>query len=104
MRFKRPCLDCGKLTELGNRCQYHARIVQAKRDEQREPKRIHYKGDYQKRAKQVRDNATSCWICKEGYRPNDPWTADHLIPGDRYSPLASAHRSCNSRRGNRATS
>ena len=26
------------------------------------PERPHYKGDYRKRAKQVRDNANTCWI------------------------------------------
>jgi len=64
------------------------------------PERPHYAGDYRKRAKQIRDNATTCWICGKGYNPKDPWTADHLIAGDPNSPLAAAHRTCNSRRGN----
>jgi hypothetical protein len=62
--------------------------------------RPHYAGDYSKRAKIVRDNAIVCWICKEAYRTNDPWTADHVFPAVIDSPLLPAHRSCNSRRGN----
>lgn len=99
MRFKRPCLDCGQLTELGNRCQYHQRIYQAKLDERKN--KDHYKGNYTTRAKKVRETASVCWICKQGPIPNDPWTADHVIPGQADSPLLPAHRSCNSRRGNK---
>ena len=100
MVFPRPCLDCGALTSTGNRCQQHQSAYTAKVDERRKPNRKHYSNDYAKRAKQVRDNATICWICKDGYRPNDPWTADHYFAGVENSPLLPAHRSCNSRRGN----
>ena len=100
MVFPRPCLDCGALTSTGNRCQQHQTAYTAKADAKRKPNRKHYTNDYAKRAKQVRDNATTCWICKEGYKPNDPFTADHYYPGVPDSPLLSAHRSCNSRRGN----
>jgi site-specific DNA-cytosine methylase len=55
----------------------------------------------QKKARQIRDTAVACWICGQGKRPNDPFTADHLIPADPNSPLAAAHRSCNSRRQNK---
>ena len=101
MQFKRPCLDCGKLTEIGNRCQYHQRIITAKKDELRKPNRTHYKGDYAKRARFVRETTNKCWICGEGARTNDPWTADHYFPGIPDSPLLGAHKSCNSRRGNK---
>jgi hypothetical protein len=40
-------------------------------------------------------------LCGGGARPNDPWQADHVIPGDADSPLAPAHRSCNAARGNK---
>jgi hypothetical protein len=60
-----------------------------------------YSGDYKARAKQVRDTAVLCHICKEGFRADDPWQADHLIPGNPVSPLAPAHRSCNAKRGNK---
>jgi len=99
--FNRPCLDCGVLTNKSNRCETHQREYQARLDSRKVGKREHYKGNYSKRAKVVRDNAMLCWLCNEGARPNDPWTADHIFPGNIESPLLPAHRSCNSRRGNR---
>jgi len=99
--FNRPCLDCGVLTNTGNRCQIHRAQYQARLDARKIGKREHYKGDYQKRSKIVRETAVECWICKEGFKAHDPWTADHLYPGDPTSPLLPAHRSCNSSRGNR---
>jgi hypothetical protein len=102
--FMQPCLDCGKLSRLGNRCEEHKRSKNREHDLRRaERKRAtgQYSGDYRKRAKLVRDSAIICHICREGYRPHDPWEADHLIPGERNSPLAPAHRSCNIERGNK---
>jgi hypothetical protein len=102
--FPRPCLDCGGLTSGGSRCTTHQSLRQKRLDELRKGKREHYKGDYTKRAKLVRESAELCWICGGGYRPDDAWTADHYYPGDPYSPLLPAHKSCNSRRGNRPPS
>lgn len=99
--FKRPCLDCGILVDKGNRCANHAREYQAKIDARKQPNRKHYSGNYKKRAKLVRETAEICWLCKEGARPNDPWTADHYFPGMADSPLLAAHLSCNSSRGNK---
>ena len=100
MGFAKPCLDCGTLTRTGNRCEKHQAILMAGIDA-RKQERIHYKGDYQARAKAVRDSATHCWLCGEPRRSNDPFTADHVQPGNPDSPLMPAHRSCNSRRGNK---
>ena len=55
-------------------------------------------------AKQVRTAANAdpncvCWLCGETARVDDPWTADHVEPGNPDSILMPAHRSCNSRRG-----
>jgi hypothetical protein len=100
MGFNRPCLDCGALTNKGNRCQPHQSAYLTKWNNKYKKDRPHYSGDYAKRAKIVRQNAEVCWICKEAYKPNDPWTADHVFPGVIDSPLLPAHRSCNSRRGN----
>lgn len=61
-----------------------------------------YAGDYRRRAKAIRDHAEFCWLCGGGAREDDPWQADHVIPGDPNSPLAPAHRSCNASRGNRS--
>ena len=103
-RFRKPCLDCGELTDGGNRCEVHQRRV----DELAEMRRAlikktlnTYGGDYKRRAKQVRDTAVVCHLCGEGARMGDPWQADHLVAGDSNSPLAAAHGSCNRRRGNK---
>ena len=66
--------------------------------------RQHYRGDYQSRARAVRDAAnadpsTKCWRCGDPARPDDPWQAGHLRDGDATSPLAPEHRSCNAKAG-----
>jgi hypothetical protein len=70
----------------------------------RNARRSHYHGDYGARSASVRrvasaDPLTTCWICGEPAKPGDPWTADHVEPGNPGSILLPAHRSCNSRRG-----
>jgi hypothetical protein len=99
--FNKPCLDCGVLVRGGSRCPIHQAMWQSKVDAKRKPKRTHYDSKYKRDSKIVRDNAIECWLCGQGYRPDDPWTADHLFPGVIDSPLLPAHRSCNSSRGNR---
>ena len=99
--FPKPCLDCGILVAQGTRCATHQSLHQAKIDERRINKRDHYKGNYQSRARKVRENAEICHICKQGFKPNDPFQADHLIAGLAESPLLPAHRSCNIRKGNK---
>lgn len=106
-KFPKPCLDCGQLTQGGNRCTLH----QARVDELAEARRAlikktlnTYGGDYKRRAKQVRDSAVVCHLCGEGARFGDAWEADHLVAGDANSPLAAAHGSCNRRRGNKPLS
>lgn len=103
-RFMQPCVDCGKLSRNGTRCELH----QAQRDRARDvPKAARkratgqYGGDYRRKAKLIRENAEYCWLCHEGARVDDPFQADHVIPGDPESPLLPAHRSCNAARGNK---
>jgi len=96
MPIPKPCLTCGDPTTNGSRCT----DCEAERQHDRNARRTHYKGDYKKLAAQVRANAYQCWICGGVGKPDDPWQADHLIPGDPNSPLRAAHRSCNARRGN----
>lgn len=100
--FRAPCIVCGALTRGANRCEQH-KLPPRDRTAREIKKKLtgQYSGDYRKRAKLVRDNAVICHICKEGYKPLDPWQADHLIPGDPLSPLLPAHRSCNASRGNK---
>lgn len=103
-KFMQPCLDCGKLSRNGSRCEAHQRLKEREWDAPKAARKKatgQYSGDYRRRAQQIRENATYCWIC--GQPPNlyDPMQADHLIPGDPESPLAPAHRSCNAARGNK---
>ncbi len=106
-RFQTPCLDCGRLSKAGSRCE----LCQSKRDahrrsryeteEKKEKKKHLYNYAYRQRAKAIRDTATHCHICKQPFTPTDRIEADHLIPGHPDSPLAPAHRSCNQRRGDK---
>jgi len=98
-RPPRTCLTCGTLHHNPSRCDQCE--TQRETQRQRHRDKTHYDHTYRKAAKQVRDTATICWLCGEGYRPDDQWTADHVIPADPTSPLAPAHKSCNSRRGNK---
>jgi 5-methylcytosine-specific restriction endonuclease McrA len=87
---------CGRVVYQppgSNRCPEHPKP----------PKRT---GSYTRAAAQLRAAATTCHICGEGPRANDPWVADHLLPrmfggSDDISNLAAAHQSCNGRRGAR---
>jgi hypothetical protein len=102
--YAKPCLDCGRLTKGGSRCETHQKMIEQRLEAKRAERKREtgqYAGDYRKRAKQVRDSALYCHLCNEGMRIDDPFQADHLIPGDPNSPLAPAHRSCNARRGNK---
>jgi hypothetical protein len=104
MRFNKPCLSCGKLS-LNNYCDGCAKAREKQRDSDPirvERKRRLYGPNYRRLAPIVKANATQCHICKEGYKADDPWEADHLDPtlGDQ-SPLAPAHRTCNQARGNK---
>jgi len=102
--FNRPCIECGTLTRGSNRCEDHKREEyrsEEKLAEREAKKKILYDSKYRKRAAQVRATASVCHICGGGAKANDPWQADHLVPGDPMSPLAPAHRSCNARRGDK---
>jgi len=91
MTIRRPCLNCGTLTTRTTRCE----TCQSHHDSL-------YDSDYRRRAQHIRATATICHICGLGALPDDPFTADHIIAGNRLSPLAAAHRSCNIRKGNRS--
>jgi hypothetical protein len=104
MPFPRPCSTCGVLTRGANKCDKHMAEMMAVVEAKRRLRKLNsgqYSGDYKARAKQVRETAVVCHICKQGFRLGDPWQADHLFPGEPDSPLASAHRSCNARRGSK---
>jgi hypothetical protein len=104
-RFPKPCLVCGNLTQGLSRCEVHQaewQTIENLRLKEMKAKRINlYDNNYRQRAKLVRATAVYCHLCGDPARPNDPFTADHLVAGDPESELAPAHRSCNSRRGNK---
>jgi len=76
--------------------------------------RRHYGGDYHARSKALRaaayaDPSARCWRCgltmaefvASFPRRRSEWHADHVVPGDRLSPLRPAHASCNTSEGAR---
>jgi hypothetical protein len=99
---KRPCIDCGVLAANGSRCPRCQSALNARMDAARQGKRDHYRGDYQRRAKAVREAAEWCYWCGQGFTAANPVQADHLIAGDPRSPLVPACRKCNISRSNKA--
>lgn len=75
------------------------------------PRRDMDRRDYRRAAARLRRNSDVCWICGGDIDPDLPYTdpmsftADHVNPvslgGHRLGEMRAAHRSCNSRRGNR---
>jgi 5-methylcytosine-specific restriction endonuclease McrA len=92
----KACSICGGIALQGtSRCARH-------------PKPSKRGRRYADAARIVRANAMRCHICGEGWRPDDPWVADHIIPrtyggSDDIENLAEAHASCNGRRGAKQT-
>jgi len=109
VKIPRPCLDCGALTTNGNRCEKDSmargrekQLREAGSIERQAKKKLLYKNaDYRRRSQLVRQTATTCSLCGGGARVGDPWTADHVDPGNPASELRPAHRSCNSKKGNK---
>lgn len=106
MRFKKPCIECGVLTNGGTRCDYHQNLVEKLHEIKRaEVKRKsgQYSGSYKRRAAEVRASALVCWLCGEGARAGDPWQADHVVPAEsgQIAELRAAHATCNRRRSNK---
>jgi len=90
-RFPKPCIKCGVLTIGGSYCVAH---MKEKWGRYNDPK-------YKQARAGLRATATRCHLCNELFTDRNQITADHLIPGDRNSPLLAAHLSCNSARGDR---
>lgn len=107
-RFPKPCLVCGALTDGETRCQRHqAEYLQ--NNERKLARKIKkarlYGGRYNTQARAIRATAKLCYLCGGAPSLTDPIEADHLYPSlGGASPLAPAHRSCNSRKGNRDVS
>ena len=106
--FPKPCMDCQQLfTGKGERCgECRARVNKAKESNpyRRQRKAILYNNDYRQQARAIKQLATYCHLCNQPFTNRDEISADHLIPGDPLSPLAPAHKTCNSSRGNKPLS
>jgi len=106
-RFPKPCIECGKLTSGGTRCDYHQNLVTQLHEIKRasvKKESGQYSGAYKRRAAMIRATAVVCWICGEGARANDPWQADHVLPSEHgdQAELRAAHATCNRKRSNNA--
>lgn len=103
MKFNKPCITCGTLTP-NQYCEPHQAAINQAREKNPNrlaKKRELYNPAYQRASKAIRAAGGVCHLCGEGQRANDPWQADHLEAGNKNSPLALAHRSCNASRGNK---
>lgn len=102
-RFPRPCLKCQKLhRDKGDYCAECRGAIERAREadpKRRAHKKNLYNYAYRQKAKAIKLTATHCWICREPFQIREEITADHLIPGNPDSPLAAAHKRCNSSRG-----
>ena len=107
--FPKPCLKCKAIftarSEYCESCRLEKKPPTPKprveSPERKQRKALLYNSSYRARAKAVRDTATHCHICQQAFTDRATIQADHLIPGNPYSPLAAAHRSCNIRKSNK---
>ena len=103
MRFNKPCILCGELTP-NQYCPTHQAAINKARENNParvERKKHLYDSTYKKLSKAIRGAGGVCHLCGGGETPGDPWQTDHIEAGNKNSPLALAHRSCNARRGNK---
>ena len=104
-RFVRPCIQCQELhRDKGDYCAQCRRIKDRAREAdpaRRKRKRELYNSDYRKQAAMIKASATHCHLCLKPFTDRAQITADHINAGEPNSPLAPAHKSCNSSRGNR---
>lgn len=111
-KFKTPCLICGVLSEIGNRCPKHQAELDLKMKERlnalhnRSDKRQKYKGDYAQKAKAVKqyalENGLNCPLCGLPLANGGSIHADHIYPAmGSLSPLQAVHARCNLKKGNR---
>ena len=105
--FNKPCIICGTLSR-GTRCETHQKELDQRKQwaKEKDPnyrykKNTLYGYEYQKARRHVIATATVCHICNKPFTYGEKIDADHLIPGDPYSPLAPAHPRCNRSRGNK---
>ena len=87
MTFQRPCLDCGVLTMVGNRCQTHRAAAQSRWKENRP--NPYLDPAWRKLSSQMRRKHPWCEVCGK----TTDLTVDHLDPLSKGGPLlAEEHR------------
>ena len=87
MSFQRPCLDCGALTMVGNRCQTHRAAAQSRWKENRP--NPYLDPAWRKLSSQMRRKHPWCEVCGK----TTDLTVDHLDPLSKGGPLlAEEHR------------
>ena len=87
MSFQRPCLDCGVLTMVGNRCQAHRAAAQSRWKENRP--NPYLDPAWRKLSSQMRRKHPWCEVCGK----TTDLTVDHLDPLSKGGPLlAEEHR------------
>jgi hypothetical protein len=112
-RFKTPCMVCGVLSDGGSRCATHQAIFEANKRARLDTlhavsdKRDKYKGDYAKRAREVKqyalENNLPCPLCGQSLLTGGGIHADHIDPKlGNDSPLQAVHASCNLKKSNRS--
>jgi len=85
--FQRPCLDCGVLTMVGNRCQTHRAAAQSRWKEGRS--NPYADPAWKKLSSQIRSKRPWCEVCGK----TSDLTVDHLDPISKGGPLlAPEHR------------
>ena len=107
MAFNKPCVICGTLSR-GSRCPEHQKELDTRKQAAKNSdpnykakKSALYGYAHQQARRQVIATAIICHICSKPFTYGEKIDADHLIPGDPYSPLAPAHPSCNRSRGSK---
>jgi len=100
MPFAKPCLKCNKITRDGSYCG-GCRPYRPPTPERTAKKNFLYGGRYKANARATKATATHCHLCGKAFQLGDTIEADHIYPElGSDSPLAPAHRKCNSSRGN----
>jgi len=95
-------MTCGKLGEPGMAyCPTHE-AERMKIINDRKNQRTLYRGaDYRRAREHIKQYATHCHLCGQPFTDRKQITADHVDAGNPLSPLAPAHLTCNSSRGNK---
>lgn len=89
----RACTVCGR-PSTSSRCERHRK------------RQAYGTSEYRRNRRAVLAASAVCWLCGNPGTEDDPLTADHVLSvddggTDAAQNLRPAHRSCNSRRGQR---